>query len=232
MSFVVNMLKSFGVLQGLFYNPDSESDGPRQTDEDDLFCYYREIVIRYLPSLGLDLCEEEGDAKGLLTLEKLMVFYFLGSNLSSQIVKYSDYTLYDVILFLSSSERTRQRMTDTPVINVSGTAKGGQFMDKYCEIVVRQIKEPLRRQHGGLDDILMEKDIGGLSVISSVTQHQKASMLKDKIGKERSHDYVGEQAKLVLKEQITRLDPFNKSRTEMVIFNEKVRGILGECFKR
>ena len=223
-NFVVEMLDWYGILKGLFYDPDADVEEPMLSGEDDLFKYYRELVIRFLPGLGLDLCEEEADAEGLITLEKLMIFFFLASNLSTQNVKYADYTLFDVVLFLSSSKRTRQRMIDTPVINVSGTAGGGQFMDKYCEIVVRQIKEPIRRQQGGLDDILLEKDVGGLSVKSSINTHQRAALLHGKVGKERSHDYVGKQAKGILEEQINKLDPFNRTRAEAVVFEEKVRG--------
>ena len=129
--FVVAMLNNYGVLERLSFNPDRQEGDGR---EDDLYCYYRELVVRFLPSLALDMCEEEGDAEGLLSIEKLMTFYFLASNLPRQDCKYADYTLYDVILYLGGSERTKARMRENVVINPSGTAGGGMFPDKYCEI--------------------------------------------------------------------------------------------------
>ena len=220
-SYIVEMLESFGVVSGLMFDPDHEA--PRQQEEDDLFRYYRELVIRFLPSLVLDMCEAEGDAEGLLACEKLMITYFLGSNLKTQNVKYADYTLFDIVEFVRSSERTKQRMMDNPVINVSGTKGGGQFYDKRCEVVVRQLKAPLRKQHGALDDILLEKDTGGLTIMASVSSHQRMSLLQERIGKERSHDYVKDHVRDILSEQIEKLDPFSRSR-EVVEFRQSVRG--------
>jgi hypothetical protein len=132
-TFVVDLLNSYGVLEGMMFNPDKKGV-VRQPGEDDLFNTYKEIVTRFLPSLALDLCEQEGDAVGLLAVERLMVCYFLASNLRSQNVKYADFTLFDLVLLLSSSERTRQRYMDNAAINPSGTPGGGMFWDKYCEV--------------------------------------------------------------------------------------------------
>ena len=133
LAFVVSLLNSYGVLEGMVFNPD-EVAVAKQLGEDDLFSTYQGIVTRFLPSLALDLCEQEGDGEGLLAVERLMVSYFLASNLSSQNVKYADFTLFDVVLLMSSSERTRQRYMENAVINPSGTRGGGMFWDKYCEV--------------------------------------------------------------------------------------------------
>ena len=230
MNFVMDLLGSYGVLEGMMFDPEKED--VQQPGEDDLFTTYKGIVIRFLPSLALDLCEQEGDALGLLATERLMVSYFLASNLRSQNSKYADYTLFDLVLVLSSSERTRQRYNDNATINPSGTSGGGMFWDKYCEIVVRSVKECLRRQHGGLDDILLEKDIGGLSVLSSLNHHHRMSLVMGKVGKERSPDLVKEPARSILKEQITKLDPFSRSRiNEPVVFVQEVRANPYSGFK-
>ena len=230
MNFVMDLLGSYGVLEGMMFDPEKED--VQQPGEDDLFTTYKGIVIRFLPSLALDLCEQEGDALGLLATERLMVSYFLASNLRSQNSKYADYTLFDLVLVLSSSEKTRQRYNDNATINPSGTSGGGMFWDKYCEIVVRSVKECLRRQHGGLDDILLEKDIGGLSVLSSLNHHHRMSLVMGKVGKERSPDLVKEPARSILKEQITKLDPFSRSRiNEPVVFVQEVRANPYSGFK-
>ena len=221
--FMVKMLHSFGVFERMLYNPEQVDLVP-QVGEDDLFRTYLEFVVRFLPGMALDMCEAEGDAEGLLAIQRLMVPYFLGSNLKCQNVKYADWTLFDIVVLLSSSPRTRARREQGCVVNPSGTAGGGLFWDKYCEHVVRMVKECLRRQHGGLDDIRIEKDIGGLSVITALNNHNRLSLLKGKIGKEHSQDYVKEPARIVLDEQIKRLDPFNRTRAQPVTFYEKVRG--------
>ena len=220
--FVVRMLDSYGVFEMLFYNPE-QTEPPLQPGEDDLFRYYLHLVIRFLPNLAIDMCEAEGDAEGLLAIQRLMVTYFLGANLSSQNIKYADYTLFDIVVLLSSSPRTRARREQNCVVNPSGTAGGGLFWDKYCEHVVRMVKECLRRQHGGLDDIRIEKDVGGLSVLASLNHHGRLSLLKGKIGKEHCQDYVKQPARMIIQEQIKRLDPFQKDRAEPVTFCEKVR---------
>ena len=98
--------------------------------------------------------------------------------------------------------------------------------------MVRSIKECLRRQHGGLDDILLEKDIGGLSVLSSLNHHQRMSLLLGKIGKERSQDLVKEPARTILKEQISKLNPFSRSRIEEPVeFVHEVHGNPYHGFK-
>ena len=87
------------------------------------------------------------------------------------------------------------------------------------------MKGALRRQHGNaLDDILIEKDIGGMSVLASIARHHEFSLMKGKKGKEHSHDYVGESARSILSEQISKLDPFNRTIREPVTFRQKVRG--------
>lgn len=222
-NFIVTMLESYGVLRGVIYDPEQEEVASKE-GEDDLFKYYAELVMRFLPSLGLDLCEAEGDFEGLRALERLMVAYFLGSNLKSQNCKYADYTLFDLVVFLSGSPRTRQRMEDNIVINPSGTVGGGMFWDKWCEVVVRMIKECLRRQHGGLDDISMEKDIGGLSVMAALKHHSRLSLQKGKLGKEHSHDFVKEEPRMIIAEQVEKLDPFSRGRKEAVVFYDKPRG--------
>lgn len=86
------------------------------------------------------------------------------------------------------------------------------------------MKGALRRQHGALDDIRIEKDVGGMSALTTINRHIEQSMLKGKIGKEHAHDYVGESARKVLTEQISTLDPFNRGTREVVKFLQKVRG--------
>ena len=89
--------------------------------------------------------------------------------------------------------------------------------------LMRQGKRCLHRQQGGFDDILLEKDVGGLSAVTTIINQYRSSLLWGKVAKEGSRDHVGERARQELKEQVQLLDPFGPNRKE-VSFHQKVRG--------
>ena len=107
--------------------------------------------------------------------------------------------------------------------NPSGTAGGGLFRDKYQEHTIRAVKGGLRGKHGGIDDIMLEKEVGGLSVITEIVQHNRRSVLKGKIGKEHSKDMVGEEVKAQLEETVAKHDPFNRDREVKYSFHDKFK---------
>ena len=108
-------------------------------------------------------------------------------------------------------------------INPSGSAGGGLFRDKYQEHCIRAVKGCLRGSHGGIDDIKLEKEVGGLSVITEVMQHNRRSVLRGRIGKEHSKDMVGAEVKEQLEENAAKFDPFNRKRVPQYVFNDKSR---------
>lgn len=69
----------------------------------------------------------------------------------------------------------------------------------------------------------LEKDVGGLSAVTATIHNYRASLLSEKVAKERSRDHVGERAREELKEQVHLSNPFGNSR-EVVRFNMKIRG--------
>ena len=75
--------------------------------------------------------------------------------------------------------------------------------------------------HGGIDDIKLEKEIGGLSVLTEIVQHNRNSVLRGKVGKEHSHDLVGIEVRELLEENAAKFNPFNKSRKTCYVFNDK-----------
>ena len=79
-----------------------------------------------------------------------MVCYFLASKPDRLDSKYASFTLIDLVVELSESERTRRRMDNYVTINPSGTPGGGLFRDKYQEHCIRAVKSCLRNTHGGL----------------------------------------------------------------------------------
>ena len=184
------------------------------------------MVSRLLLSLAFDACEAEGDAEGLRALRRLMIPYFLAKSPGRMMSKYASFTLIDLVVELSSSERTRRRMDLYVTINPSGTEGGGLFRDKYEEHCVRSVKSWLRNTHGGIDDIKLEKEIGGLSIITDLVQHNRRSVLRGKIGKHHSHDMVGQEVRDQLEESVAKYDPFNKRReTKYTFYDKPARGI-------
>ena len=186
----------------------------------------QDMVARYLLSLAFDVCEAEGDAEGLRTLRRIMVCYFLSEKPGSLLSKYASFTMLDLIVELSSSERTRRRMDLYVTINPSGTASGGLFRDKFQEHCILAVKACLRGTHGGVDDIKLEKEIGGLSVITGITQHHRDSVLRGKIGKEHSKDMIGIEVRELLEENAAKFDPFNRNRKTHYKYNDKPKNGL------
>ena len=218
--FILDMFEDFNL--SLFYDP-SRPVVEKMTGEDDMFVYCQDMVTRFLLSLVFDTCEEEEDAEGLRALRRVMVSYFLAKS-TKQDSKYASFTLIDLVVELVSSERTRKRMDLYVVINPSGTAAGGLFRDKFEEHCIRTVKTCLRNNHGGIDDIKMEKDIGGLSVLTGIVQHNRSAVLRSKEGKQHSKDMVGDKVRELLDENVQKYDPFNRNRKEKFKFVDKPKG--------
>ena len=81
------------------------------------------------------------------------------------------YTLLDLIIELSSSERTRRRMDYYVTVNPSGTVGGGMSRDKFNEIKVREVKQAIARQHSALRDLQIQTLVGSLSVMTALHRH-------------------------------------------------------------
>ena len=182
------------------------------------------MVARFLLSLAFDACEEEGDAEGLRALRRVMVSYFLAQKPDRLDSKYASFTLIDLAVELSASERTRKRMDLYVTINPSGTPGGGLFRDKFCEHCVRAVKGCLRSTHGGLDDIKLEKEVGGLSVITEIIEHNRSSVLRGRVGKQHSKDLIGDEVREQLEEYTAKFNPFKRTREAKYTFLDKSKG--------
>ena len=220
-AFVLDMLDAFNIQ--LYFDP-TKPMAERERGEDDLFMYCRDMVSRFLLSLAFDVCEEEGDAEGLRALRRIMVSYFLAKKPERQDSKYAAFTMTDLVVELAASERTRKRMDLYVVINPSGTRGGGLFRDKFEEHCIRAVKGCLRSTHGGIDDIKLEKEIGGLSVLTEMVEHNRRSVLRSRVGKEHSKDLVGDNVRDQLEENVAKYDPFNRGRVLQHTFFDKMKG--------
>ena len=179
------------------------------------------MLARYLLSLAFDVCEAEGDADGLRALRRIMVTYFLADKPHRLDSKYASFTLNDLVVELSASQRTRRRMDCYVTINPSGTAGGGLFRDKYQEHCIRAVKAILKRTHGAVDDLKLEKEVGGLSVITNIVEHNRRSTLRGRVGKEHSKDLIGDTVRDLLEENVAKFDPFNRARSTKHVFVDK-----------
>ena len=221
--FVHGMLDSFGIK--LYYDPTmSDLEVEEKEGEDEMFVYCKDMIVRFLLSICFDVCEEEGDAEGLRALRRVMVCYFLASKPERQDSKYASFTLIDLVVELAESERTRERMNLYVTVNPSGTVGGGLFRDKFNEHCVRAVKDCLRNTHGGVDDIKLEKEIGSLSVLTTIQQHSRCSVLRGKVGKEHSKDLVGDKVREQIEESVAKFDPFNRHRDVHHIYLDKSKG--------
>ena len=93
------------------------------------------------------------DAVGLRALKTAMVTYFVNRKQNRQDSKYAAGLLFDLVMELSASDRTRSRMESTACINTSGKAGDGKHRDMVNEHVVRETKGAIRGMHSSLKEI-------------------------------------------------------------------------------
>ena len=98
--------------------------------------------------------EGEKDALGLRALKTVMVTYFLNRKENRQDSKYAAALLFDLVLELSASERTRIRMENTVCINTSGKPGDGKHRDLVNEHIVRETKGAIKGMHSNLKEII------------------------------------------------------------------------------
>ena len=149
--------------------------------------------------------------------------YFLNRKSTVQDSKYARCLLFDLILELSASERTRQRMDNYVCVNPSGHPGQAIFRDKQNEIFVKADKGALSGLHSNLADIDVMKTIGALSSISAIIKHDRESMLFKSTSSKTSHDYIGLERREIIAEEITKIDPFSTDRPKR-LFYDKSRG--------
>ena len=149
----------------------------------------------------------------------------------------ASFTVIDLVVELSESIRTKQRMDLYVVVNPSGTRGGGLFRDKYEEHCIKYVKDALRKTHGGLDDIKLEKEIGGISVMTALQHHSRDSLLRGKTGKEHSKDMIGDSVREQIEENVSKYNPFNTKRAVKHVYYDKPKvspyaGLVEEDLER
>ena len=69
----------------------------------------------------------------------------------------------------------------------------------------------------------MDKAVSSLSVVNSITNHDLESMLCTSYSSTTSYDYIGEEKRRIIAEEVSRVNPFSKNR-EKITFYEKSSG--------
>ena len=222
------MFEEFGIQENLFYTPPvhdpdqmQQGNGGIKEGEDDLFVYARDVFVRYLLVLSFDLVEKTRDADSWLALRMTLVPAFLGNNLRTQASKYAASLLFDILLELSASPRTKERMRRHMVVYKSGSSP--VFMDKFIEWCVRKVKTMYRGTHGRVDSLILEKELGSLNLLSAVCDHDAESMLRQE-NKSGSQDFLKDSGRFVIEEQVMESDPFNRQRKTRFVFRDTPRG--------
>ena len=188
---------------------------------DDLLDHVRDVSGRALLSLMFDKMEEEGDSLGFHALRIVMISYFL-SRKEKQDSKYACDLLTDLVMELSASPRTRERMNQLVCVNPSGKPGQAIARDKRCEHEVRRAKEEMRSLHGPLKDSLVERRITGQNALNLILEHDRLSLLQNKIS-QSSYDFIGQERRESIAEQLSKVEPFSKLRPK-ITFEEKSTG--------
>ena len=161
------------------------------------------------------------DALGLRAIRMVMIPYYLNRK-KEQTSKYAMGLLFDLVMELSASERTRARMDLMVCVNKNGRPGEGIFRDKANEHIIREAKTSMAGLHGNLKDLNLEKNITSLSIVNQVTAHDRKSMLQN-MTSHSSYDYIGDDKRDVIAQEISKVNPFSKDR-EKVDFYDKTFG--------
>ena len=162
--------------------------------------------------------EEEMDAFGLRAVRMTMIPYYLNRKLV-QDSKYAMGLLFDLVMELSASERTRARMDNMVCVNKNGKPGEGIFRDKANEHIIREAKQSMNSLHGNLKDLNLEKNITSLSIVNQVTAHDKVSML-DGSSSSRSYDHIGDERREAIAKELFKVNPFSKDRSKIDFFDK------------
>ena len=145
---ILDFLEQSGIKY--YFEPENFEE---KDEHDDLLSYCRDLCSRTVLSILSDKLEEECDAVGLRAFRISMIIYFLNRKQDIQDSKYAYSLLLDLVLELSASERTRQRMDNMVCVNVKGKPGEGIHRDKKCEHFVKEVKNALKGTHSSLQEI-------------------------------------------------------------------------------
>ena len=192
---------------------------------DDLLEHVKDVCQRTVLSLVFDKMEEEANSLGLHALRIVMIPYFLARK-EKQDSKYAASLLIDLVMELSASPRTRERMNQLVCVNPGGKPGQAIARDKRCEHEVRRAKEEMRSLHGPLKDSLVEKRITGQNALHLILEHDRDSLLQNKMS-QSSYDSVGVERRKIIADELEKVEPFSKLRSKVKFKEQRSTSVFG-----
>ena len=92
------------------------------------------------------------------------------------------------------------------------------------EVKVKEVKKAIKGQHCALEDIKIQTLVGSLSVMTALHKHNLQSRLYEFQSRHTSSDTVGEEKRLLLRDQMGKLQPFDLTRVPVTDWAFKPRG--------
>ena len=71
-------------------------------------------------------------------------------------------------------------------------------------------------------DLTVDKTVTSLSVINSITNHDLESMLTNSYSSSSCYDYIGEERRKLMSEEISKINPFNKKRPPVTFYDKSM----------
>ena len=153
-----------------------------------------------------------------------MIFYFLNKKVA-QTSKYAKALLANLIYYLGASPRTQARIDLLATCNPTGGAGKGLARDEINEHKVKSVKNCIRGLHSQVTDNVLCKSILGDNVLSQILEHDNQSMLLGTSGGRTSYNYMSEDQRLIVREELDRIRPFERNR-EKITFYDKIPGSI------
>ena len=89
---------------------------------------------------------------------------------------------------------------------------------------MKEVKKAIAGQHCALEDIKVQTLVGSLSVMTALHKHNLQSRLYEFQSRHTSSDVVGEEKRLLLRDQMERNQPFDLTRVPVTDWAFKPRG--------
>ena len=189
---------------------------------DDALSACRSNASRTLMSLIADTVVHESDGLGCRAVRTAMILYFLNKKIA-QTSKYAASLLSNKIYYLGASDRTKARIDALACCNPTGGAGNGLDRDIVNEHKVRKAKDVFKGLHSQLTDAIVTKAVLGDNVISLIETQDNDSMLQVLRGGRTSQQYMTEDQKLKIRNELERVKPFCLDRIKIDYF-DKISG--------
>ena len=188
---------------------------------DDALSACRSYASRTVMSMIGDTVVHESDGLGCRAVRTAMILYFLNKKIQ-QTSKYAQSLLINKIYYLGASAKTKARIDALACCNPKGGDGNGLDRDIVNEHKVRSVKDVLKGLHSQLTDSVVTKSVLGDNVLSLIKSQDNDSMLFHP-PKSSTQQFITEEQKLRIRNDLDRIQPFSQSRVKIDYF-DKISG--------